>query len=283
MNNDPQIIEENAISLLNKKNIFDYFFINNSNKEDAAEKYKIAANLYKIQDKYEDSVRCYKKIIEIYEILGEKTNEILVQLAVCYEKLEDNYSLVEIYIKLSNYYFLISNISRFNEFNLEISKIYEKTHQYEECIKYINLCIQDERTYLQVLEKKSYILIQLKSYKEAFEINKSIIEIRLKKNSFYTLLHKYIFKGLLCILASGDFVMLEIEFNNFKNIHYQFEDSIEGTFIKNITDSINNLDSDNFEVFCIDFDKIHKLSPEEVALLLEIKNHITCKIELDLS
>ena len=96
MNNDPKIFEEEAAYLLNKKTFFDYIFQNNK-KEKSVEKYKIAANLYKSQNKYEEAIRCYKNILLIFNSLNENNSNLLYGIWICIEKIENYNSLLEIY------------------------------------------------------------------------------------------------------------------------------------------------------------------------------------------
>ena len=98
-------------------------------------------------------------------------------------------------------------------------------------------------------------------------------------------INTYIFLYLLCIMTKNDIIFLKQELNKYCELIYRFINYQYHIhkLIEQLAITYENNDIDNFIDLIYEYDKIYKIKPLEVKLLLIIKNKLISINKIDLS
>jgi len=183
---------------------------------------------------------------------------------------------------LGEYYVTDSNMSRYNEQYTSIAKIYEDLEDYDTALTMLDKCVNDKYN-ARIIEKKGYILIKSKKYKEASDVFKKLMEDVYEKRMMLYMLNKHIFMYMLCFLASDDIVGAILNFESISKFDCTFHSSGKGIFIHNIIKALEENNITAFELACSQFSNVNKLEPDHVTLLTQIKSTIITMTDLYIS
>lgn len=275
-------IEKKARDRLNKTSIFDMFSMEQK-RDECVTLLKQAGNRYLTEKNPTDGIRCLKDCNEIYrEIKGEE-HLICENLRLMVQHGKDVCSLEEImsfYVAIADYHGLKGDLSRYNAQYLEMAKIYEDANQLDLALSALTKCVDDKYPD-KVLEKKADILLKLKKYADASNIFQQVAENQLAKPLGSFSARKQFCMAMLCVLALGDLVLAERSLNSINNADYAFASTKEGILVTDILKALNDNNQENFEYACADYDKIIKLTPTQVDLLMDAKSMLTGKEGVD--
>jgi alpha-soluble NSF attachment protein len=257
---------------------------------EAAEKFKMAGNQYKLGNCFEEAGNAYLKASENFKKSDEKleaTNSV-VEAAQCYKKdplcLEKAISTFQLAIEDYN---MAGRFSRSCQYLKEIAEIYETSENWENAAQayeqLASMYSSDNKSSqeLGILTKMAGIMCEkLELYREAATIYKQLGTKAMESN-----LGKFSAKGhlmlyLLCLNALGDCVALSEGVETCKSIDYSFGNSRECEFITKLVKAVEENDEAEYATACAEFDNITPLDSMKTTLLLKGRKSIQC-ITLD--
>lgn len=246
---------------------------------DAAEKFKMAANQYKLANAYENAGDTFLKASELFKLVDEKlegTNA-LVEAAQCYKKdnllVEKAISTFQLAIEDYN---LSGRISRSCQYVKEIAEIYEANENYEFAAQaYEQLSSmytsdnQASRSKDALLKMATIFADKLQEYQRAAEVYKDVGSKALESNLGKFSAKGHFFNYLLCLTALGDCVAVSQGIETCKTIDYSFGNSRECDFMVKIAQALRDNDQIAYATACSEFDNITPLDPMKTSLLLK--------------
>lgn len=280
---------ETGISLENqarkaiKPSFFD--FLSSGNKdEESARLFKEAGSKYVTEKKFPDAMRCFNESNMIYKTMKTERSTVLENLRMMIEygkEVLKRDELIALYKEIGQYYSKeggISNISKYNKQNLEISSIYEKDDDYENALKILNDCVADPYTEDNVSEAKVRLLLKLEQYEEVSNTYKKMAEKQLEKKFGNIIARKNILMSVISgLVASINFGKEQYEYLDRLDKENSFERSTEGRFIISLLESLDSMNVENFEIACGSYDRIVKLTVDQVSILIKVKQYLTGK------
>lgn len=290
-----------ARSLVNKLYIFG--FGKDEAFEEALELLSHASNIALGKGKHDEAIEILNFALETAKgmavskkcISNEYTAKIAEQLIKIYFQKELNESSIEICMKLFTNYFqeFLCIHQRFTvmaEIHCQFGNYFYKALDYNLALESYNQAqIQFENANLNsgqsnVLNQIAKCYIGLLQFNKAHEIYTQLATLALKSPLTSSKAHCYHMNAILCVLAhNNDVVYARDLYTKSIDNDYRFESSNQGRFIGS---TLNLFEKEPYEVSAFvdlmaDYDSISKFAPEQVTILLKIKNELE-KTELSI-
>lgn len=229
---------------------------------------------YKIDENWIQAGNNYDKLAN----LTNNSND-YIDAGFCYKKI--NYMLaIDSFKKAIEIFEKEKNIQKIAMYSKIIAELYENNKKnndalesYKKAVKYYNLNENNIDANI-CLRKVATFLIFNNNFEEASIIYKNIGIFCLEKKltSFNTKI--YFFQSLLCLLAIGNFELLDPIINDFLEKDILFDKSKEYIFIKKLIEICNLRDINNFNKTIDEYIIINSLEKEFIYVISEIKKLI---------
>ena len=236
-----------------------------------------------------------------YAILSEKIgdeylkiNNVITALNY-YKNAQKNYLNMDIdkyinitIIKIIPSYIENNNIKNIGKSYYEIAKLYKDNIHNTQINEYfkqaiIYLEIEKSNELLSCYIDFTYFLLECGNIDNAIYNLKKIISQMSESNLLLYRINTYIFLYLLCIMAKDDIILLRQELNKYCELIYRFINYPGNKFIEQLIITYENNNIENFIDLIYEYDKIYKLKPLEVKLLLIVKNKLILINKINLS
>lgn len=274
-------------SELAKFNLLFKFF---NNVDTVMDKYKQAANNFKMAKDWENYVRANMKCISLLEKTDKQEKaRLYVESGMAMEHIEPLESLqyylsaVDIYCEEGKFLLAAKILESIGEIYKKEEKINEAVqmlkkaadfYQGENSISNSNKCLEKVAIYSTLIKKYE---ISIKTFEElGFECIKNE-----KLNLFSA--KKHFMHAIFCMLAREDNIAAQNSFIKYSNIDFTFSDSREGKLCCDLIDAMDKQDSNLFSEILYEYDNISKLNNWETSILLDAKESMIDNSEIDLS
>ena len=245
-----------------KLNSFSLFFRKEKNI-DAAILFKQAANMYNINKKYKDYLRCLSTAASIYENNGEKHEACISYLeSGRIAKREDPEKVESFFLK----YLELTNNNRHGEIYKEIGEFFKALGNYDDAIKYLTYAISDfdihDRLYSinTCLDNICRIYINQNNFKDAGEtLIKMSNNIKISRDSL-------IFTGILCFINYDPVYAKEI-----LSLNYDILKDNDIEFLEECISSVINQDINKLNDIIDNFRFKFKVKPEHTNVVKYLK------------
>lgn len=261
---------------------FSIFSSSASKYEDASDCFEKAGNQFKIAKKWQEAADAYRRSAECQVKLKESA-----RAAHFYQSAADAMKKLNPEEAISMYKQVIAMLCDSGRFSSaakiqkEIAEIYESKENFEEALENYKQAadyFQGENqtsSANNMLLKVAQFSAQLGRYETAMELY-----IEVAKNCMDSNLLKFNAKGHLlnaglCVLATKDIVLVQQKWEEFTDIDYTFAESREGKFLESMNQCFQNYDPDGFADAVFQFDRVSKLEPWKISLLLKVKESIS--------
>lgn len=121
---------------------------------------------------------------------------------------------------------------------------------------------------------------ELGKYDAALEIYESIAKSSMESNLLKFNAKNHLLNAGICALATKDMVLVQMKWEEFQEIDYTFADSREGKFLQAMNQSYEAFNADAFADAVYQYDRISKVEPWKVTLLLRIKEGIVGEVDV---
>lgn len=288
---NPEFFIDEAIKLSNSKSFFEYLDkdLTNTKYSKIAELYEKAGNIYKISNKTK-AIECFSTANEFYKksnsdflSLDLEIKNNMLNIAELYSQI-DFIKSIEFYEKVVNYYMEKGDVSYVLKYYEFIGDLYFANNVYENATNIYNKMIQivgNGNKFIEykkkATEKISQILIKTdktKNFLEAGNLYLSLVDSYLNCTTISYYVSKYIYLGIICFCAGGDYVKANNILNEYSNKYLGFVNSPDGQFVMKLLGAIESNDTDTISSLCEHRDKIMSLDSSEIMLLLKIKTDI---------
>eukprot|EP01038_Epipyxis_sp_PR26KG_P010048 gene10048-13508_t len=250
--------------------------------DDASDNFTKAGNAYKLANQWQSAGDMFLKASDAYvqaDSANDATNA-LVEAANCYKKINPNDAVNTLKRAID----MFNDAGRFSmsaRYYKELAEIYEADHNlegamwaYEKAAEFLNNDNKKSNAN-QCLLKVATICTDLNGdYRRAADIYESIGKESMTSRLGVYSAKGYFFQCLLCHLALGDTVAVNMKMEEYKNIDYSFGGSRECQFVEKLVEATNNMSEEDFSQACADFDRISPLDPWKTSVLLKAKHHI---------
>ncbi|CAH6418195.1 Soluble NSF attachment protein (SNAP) [uncultured virus] len=247
---------DNLIALADKKyNSRSWLTPNEIAYEEAAELYIQAANIYRSKDKFEAAAITYVKAGLAYDKQQLSQYEVSKNFASA----ADAYSKVDI-LKTIYYYDRATEIAVENgkfgeaaEYQERIATIHENADDIVQSIvsyrKALNYHDNAKRSHKRknCLLKIATLSRKLRDYNGAAETYSNIVESYLSETLTKYYNNGYLFQAMICLLCTGDLILVNRHLDQYKKLCSTFETSNEYTIIINMVNAIDNMDLGSFD------------------------------------
>jgi len=252
--------------------------------EEAFEMCEEAANIFKMNKRWDLSGDAYVLAAEMQEKLGVKH-----EAATCYvnaakmmKKTDAKGSIVPLEKAATRF----AELSRFNfasKYSIEIGEILENDvvdleaamEKYEAAADYAQMDGAAETTMAKANGKVAKLAAQLEKYDRAIELYEEIANSYVEKDLLKFSCKEFYLKAGLCQLASGDAEGAKIKLEWYEQNAAYFRDSREAKLIAALGLAIENEDEDEFTGVVKEYDTVSKLDDWMTMILLRIKKGMT--------
>ena len=259
-------------------------FFADAKHSDAAEKFKMAGNQYKLGTCWEDAGNTFFLAAEHFKAGDENLEYInaTVDAAQCYRKdrLCADKAIMAFTTAIDEYN-MSGRFSRSAQFLKEVAEIHESNEDWENAVEVYEQAAQiqmgdNKRTAADKLQVTAAGILadKLNDYARAAGTYLKIGTECMESN-----LGKFAAKGhflsyLLCLTARGDCVALSEGIGKCKEIDYSFSSSRECTFLERLCLAMQEQDLPEYASACAEYDNITPLDPWKTSLLLRGRQHI---------
>lgn len=260
------------------------WFGGDSRYENAAELFSKSALSYKLAKKYTESVDSYVQAAEMHAKLGNDSD-----LATAYREAglmsikAGDMEGSEKYLKqAAELYEEMDRISTAGKMYKEIAGQFEDAHEPEKAREFYQMAadafgMAENATSArnQCLNKVALMYGDDESYGKAAEVFEEVAKQNLKSNLLKFNARGQFTNAVMCYMANDDMVMVARKLDEFKERDYQFADSRECKLLEACASAYEEHNVDRFVDALAEYDRISKLDPWRIAILLKVKGHIT--------
>jgi len=278
---DELIIEANAC--LNAYVLFG--FGKSTKHRQAADKFKMAGNSFKIAQAWDHCGDAFLKAHENFNLTGDDALDALTCLeeaGQAYKKNKgDNNRALSVLRQAVDTYNLDGRFARGLKALESIAEIHESDENWEGAVEtyeqIAQLALNDNKPSQANkwhLKMAGILSEKMEAYAHAGEIFKDVGNQSMKSNLGKYAAKGYYFQYLCCLIATGDCVAVEAGLESCKNTDYSFVSSREFEFIQRLNCACLELDNQEYAQACADFDAISPLDPWKTTMLLKGRSHI---------
>ncbi len=251
---------------------------------EAAEKFKMAGNQYKLGTCWEEAGNAYSKAASNFGASDEKLEDInaTVDAAQCYKK--DRLcadKAIAAFEKAIDAYNMSGRFSRSGQYLKEVAEIHEANEDWESAVEVYEQAAQiqlsdNKRTAADklLIQAASLLADKVNDYARAAGTYLTIGTQCMESNLGKFAAKGHFFCYLLCLTAMGDCVALSEGIEKCKEIDYSFSTSRECTFMESISMAMQEQELPDYATACAEFDNITPLDPWKTSLLLKGRQHI---------
>lgn len=242
---DGNFFLEEARKTLAKKNVLGSIFgFGASEKyEEAAELFIKAANAFKLSNEWQSAGDALKEASDAFLLSGSSDSGVtnsLVEAGNCFKKASNPVEALSMFQRAIEKYNENGKFGQSARYYKEMAETVEADNNKEAALEYYQLSadffIRDNKksNANQNLLKVALFASEMGDLKRASDIYESIgLESLQSRLGAYSA-KGYFLQCLLCHLAVGDFVAVEMKLNFFKQSDHTFESSRENTFVEQI-------------------------------------------------
>lgn len=189
--------------------------------------------------------------------------------------------IIPLYIDTNNVknigkcYYALAKLYKDDIHNTETEDYFEKAISYLEIDKSSELlsCHIDFTHYLLDRGNIDYAICNLEQ----------IINQMCESTMLLFKVNEYMFLLSLCIMTKEDFILLQKKIDEYCELNYKFINFPGYKLIEYLIKVYEDNDIDKFTDYVCEYDKNYKLKPQEVKLLLIVKNKLKSNYEVDLT
>lgn len=259
------------------------FFTFGNRQEEACELFEKAANLYKVAKKFKKAGDTFIKTVSCHLKLSSKYDAARAyqDAANCFRKKHQD----DCVKALQNAVSLFCECGKFSQaakIEKDMGEMLEKSKKYESAAHHFKLAAEyyegenSKSTATTCLAKVAHLYGLIKKYSDAVEIYEEVADNALEDKLLSWGAKDYLFKALICRLASmksveenlGD-VKTAIE--DYKDKDMRFGDSRECKLIETLVAALEKEDIKKYKRELKKYDDISKLDPWKTSIFLAIK------------
>mmetsp|Transcript_42764 Transcript_42764/g.87406 ORF Transcript_42764/g.87406 Transcript_42764/m.87406 type:complete len:293 (-) Transcript_42764:61-939(-) len=268
------------------------WFGGNSRYENASEKFDKAGLAFKLAKNYEGAAQAYSRAAEMHQKLGSENDmaNSMKEAGAMYEKAGKTDECKTALEAAAELYTDMSRLSTAGKVYKQIAEMYEANHDGENALLYFQRAADtfkadsnSSSAANQCLAKVGFFYGEDESFGKAAEVFDQVGNDYLGNNLLKFNARTHFTNALMCHLANDDVVMTNRKLNEYKESDYQFADSRECRLIEGVLAAYEARDPEAFVEAISEFDRISKLNPWRIAILLKIKEKLTEEEEEDLS
>lgn len=189
--------------------------------------------------------------------------------------------------KIIPLYIKNNNIKNIGKAYCQLAKLTACDKEHEKTIDYYQKAVsylETEKCYdlLNCYTDFTYYLLNYGDIDSASYYIKLIIKYMADSNLLVYKANEYIFMFLLCVMSKNDTILVKKKIAKYCDMVHRFNDSAYCKLIENLNETYENNNIDKFSDLIYEYDKLYKLKPHEVKLLLNIKKNIISNNEVDL-
>jgi len=252
---------------------------------EAAEKFKMAGNSFKMAQAWEQCGDAFLKANENFKLTGDDALDALTCLeeaGQAYKKDKgDNDRAISVLQQAVDTYNLGGRFARGSKALESIAEIHESDENWEAAIEtyeqIAQLALNDNKPSQANkwhLKMAGILSEKMEAYARAGEIFKNVGDQSMESNLGKYAAKGYYFQYLCCLIAIGDCVGVEAGLESCKNTDYSFASSRESEFIQRLNQAGMDCNHQEYAQACADFDAISPLDPWKTTLLLKGRSHI---------
>lgn len=276
-------IMRSADNKFNKKSFLDIFSDKNQKYEEAADIYERAASQYKMEKKFKEAgmahkkqAECFKKINSDYDTCNALKN------AVNYFK-KDSMSINDVHSCLEECAATYISCGKFGDAAKcykEFAEFSEKNNDYITAVEYYEKAIDnfekdDKQNQSTINECKKQMALYIPYDRAAIlyeELAKISVDVRILSFN----VANYLLRAGLCRICMGDMIGAEKAIDGYINIDATFDETKKDCkFLKDIMNSVNNRDMDDFKSVISKYDSTNRFDNWMIQALTKIKEMIT--------
>jgi len=264
---------------------FSLFGFGKSEKHrDAAEKFKMAGNSYKMAQSWDKSGDAFIKAYENFTATGDDKLDALTCLeeaGQAYKKDKTYDRAISVLNQVVEVYNVTGRFSRGSKALESVAEIYETEENWDGAVEtyeqIAQLALNDNKSghaSKWQLKMASILSEKMEAYARAGEIFKGVGNQSMESNLGKYAAKGYFFQYLCCLIAIGDVVGVEAGLESCKNTDYSFASSREAEFVQKLNQAMIDCNEVDYAQACADFDSISPLDPWKTTLLLKGRTHI---------
>ncbi|XP_045470521.1 alpha-soluble NSF attachment protein-like [Harmonia axyridis] len=281
-----QLIAE-AEKKLTPFSIFNIFFNKSGKYEQAGECYQRAANLLKGSKNWPKAAACFARCAEIHQEINNQYDAALnfSQAASCYKKCDSRTAIACLEKAIE----VLTDIGRFSmaaKHHQTIAEIYElqlldvknAVCHFEQASEYFRMEDNNVSAEACLLKVAHYSAI-FEDYQKAIEIYQQVALVHIGATLLRYNVQVYLFKAALCHLCA-DLLSGKHVIRKYVELFPMFEDTVEGRFLAEIVDRIDEDDLNGFLVVRLDFTSKFRCDELIVTLLVRIEKILCNGVDL---
>jgi len=263
-----------------KPGLFGMFSDPNAKFEAAIEMVEQAANVFKMNKKWDRASAAYMMTAGFYEQL-----KVPHEAATCYtnaakmmKKVDVKGSIVPLEKAATTY----AKTSKFNfasKYSMEIAEILENDvadldaamAMYEQASDYAQMDGQAGSQLSKCNTKVARLAAVLEKYDRAIELFEEIADAYVENDLLKFSCKEFYLKAGLCTLCAGDVEGAKIKVERYEDRAAYFRDSREAKLLKDVSAAVENEDPDLFTEIIREYDAVSKLDSWMTQILLKIK------------
>ena len=247
------------------------FWVTDENRQNAAEFYIKAGNLFSAKKDLINAMKSYTESAKLYEKLGKDFEFDAITSWISVTKaIDDENELKNIIMDIIVPYYITNG--KFVEAGRQMSLLgdrltdaSDKIGAYLKSVEYYaSASSSTSATSILCLEKIAKTSVSSDDIDTAKKTFEELADICITNDVLKFNVKQYLFGASLCNLALGNE-------DDYKSKDYIYADSSEAKFIDELNASIQNNDIDKFTDLCYQFDQTHPLEPWKTKLLLKTK------------
>jgi len=264
-----------------KKKFDSFGWFSNAKFDEAAELYKKAANLFKVQKQWDEAGNAFMKAAECHMKLNSEYEvaQSYINAAQCYKKTNIN----EAVRCLRNAISFFVNEGRFSlaaKNQKDIAELFESSDDLESALEAYTTAAdyfegENQPSHANnCLLKVAQYSAQLEQYNKAIDIYERVAANALESNLLKYGAKEHLFKAGLCWLCLGDVISMRKALEKYEGLDHTFSNQREYKLLNQITEALDVGDVEQYTAAVAEYDSISRLDPWKTTLLLRVKNKI---------